>query len=218
MRNPTRPLARPLQWLALVASLAFACHAAAMQADAPPPPGMGDRPASYRTAVVALVKDAKFRAQLEDSLVTKGRTHGFDLVASHQLVADTREFAEGRPPALLRRQGISVIVMVRPASVGAGVTLESVRDSLPPGLYSQMHRFADQTSPADVEDLIAVVHVAIYSLATDEPTLVTAGAVWLNEPVATREEGIAKLEDMLLQNVEAAREQIKRDLDRAAGL
>ena len=68
----------------------------------------------------------------------------------------------------------------------------------------------------DTDELIAVVHVAIYSVASDEPRLVTAGAVWLSEPVASRQEGIERLEDMLLQNVEAARAQIRSHLDEAA--
>lgn len=199
--------------LALVAGL-FAAASGSVQAAASLD---GEPPSAYRAAVAVLVDDARFRAQLEESLVTKGRQHGFDLVASHTLLPDARDLSAEDAPALLGTKGVQVVVMLRPAAVGPGTSLEAVRDSLPPGLYSQMRRFAATASAAGPDDLIAVVQVAIYALASDEPRLATAGAVWLSEPVASREEGIAKLEDMLLQNVEAAREQIRRNLDRAAG-
>jgi hypothetical protein len=213
MRNSNR-LQRRVGWALAVLPILAVISIARAQA---PAPAQGDlSPGSYKSAIVVLVDDARLRTEMEDSLVAKARSHGFDAMASHLQVADVRDFTGVATPPALRSQGVNVVVMLRPAAVGAGASLESVRDSLPAGLYSQMREFASHSSGVDTDELIAVVHVAIYSVARDEPRLVTAGAVWLSEPVASRQEGIERLEDMLLQNVEAARAQIRSHLDEAA--
>jgi hypothetical protein len=57
-----------------------------------------------------------------------------------------------------------------------------------------MQRLARRVSSSGADELIAVVvHLAIYTLAGDEPALISAGAVWLDEPVADRAEGIKRL-------------------------
>lgn len=185
-------------------------------AGAAEPPLQTAAPGTYKAALVALVDDAALRASFEDTLAAKGVQHGFQAVPSHTLVPRLSDFKSRKVPAALRKQGINVLVMMRPAAVGPGSSLESVRDSLPAGLYDNMRDFAGRASGADADDLIAVVHVAIYSAATSQPKLVTAGAVWLSEPVESRQQGIDRLQDMLIANVESAREQIRQQLDAAA--
>ena len=178
-------------------------------------PGAAPAESPWHSTLVALVDDETLRREFEDSLAAKGREHGFNTVASHTLVPRVQDFEKRRFPAQLGKAGINVVVMMRPASIGAGSSLESVRDSLPPELYQNIRKFAGSTSSADADDLIAIVHVAIYAL-TDKPRLVTAGAVWLSEPVQTREEGIARLQDMLITNVETSRDQIRAQLEQAS--
>ena len=75
-----------------------------------------------------------------------------------------------------------------------------------------MQRFARRVSGSGSDDLIAVVHLAIYTLAGDEPALISAGAVWLDEPVADRAEGIKRLQALIVQNVDAVRPAIRQRL------
>ncbi len=48
-----------------------------------------------------------------------------------------------------------------------------------------MRRFANNTSSSGSEDLIAVVHMAIYAISESGATLVSSGAVWLEEAALT---------------------------------
>ncbi len=50
------------------------------------------------------------------------------------------------------------------------------------------------------------------ALAGDEPALISAGAVRLDEPVADRAEGIKRLQALILQNVDAVRPAIRQRL------
>jgi hypothetical protein len=56
------------------------------------------------------------------------------------------------------------------------------------------------------------VHLAIYTLTAKDPELISSGAVWLDEPVTNREEGIERLQALILQNVDAVRPAIRRRL------
>jgi hypothetical protein len=56
------------------------------------------------------------------------------------------------------------------------------------------------------------VHLAIYTLTAKKPELVSSGAVWLDEPVTDRAEGIKRLQGLILQNVDAVRPSIRRHL------
>jgi hypothetical protein len=74
-----------------------------------------------------------------------------------------------------------------------------------------MREFAREVSPsAGANDLIAVVHLAIYMIDSGKPELVAPGAVWLDEPVKDRAEGIARLEDLIVVNVDKARPAIRQ--------
>lgn len=177
--------------------------------------GAAEAERKYVPAVVVLVENAEVRRDFEDSIVAKAQLRGYQPLASYPLVPRVSDFERRKFPEPLRKQGVNVVFMVRPAAVGPGSSLESVRDSLPPDLYREMREFAGSTSQTDTDDLIAVLHVAIYSLAGDKPRLVSAGAVWLNEPVTGRQQGIDRLQEMLLANVDAAREEIREHLEEA---
>jgi len=45
-----------------------------------------------------------------------------------------------------------------------------------------------------------------------KPELVSSGAVWLDEPVTDRAEGIKRLQGLILTNVDAVRPSIRRHL------
>jgi hypothetical protein len=43
-----------------------------------------------------------------------------------------------------------------------------------------------------------------------DPEVISSGAVWLDEPVQDRAEGVARLQDLALDNLDAARPAIRR--------
>ena len=87
-----------------------------------------------------------------------------------------------------------------------------MRDQVSPRLLANMRQFARLVSPSDSEDLIAVVHLAIYSIVQGEPELISSGAVWLDEDVGSRQEGIERLQDLIATNIDAVRPEIRRHL------
>jgi hypothetical protein len=75
-----------------------------------------------------------------------------------------------------------------------------------------MREFAGEVSTAGSDDLIAVVHLGIYALFGDEASLLSSGAVWLDEEVPTREEGVARLLELVVANIDSIRPAIRRHL------
>jgi hypothetical protein len=102
--------------------------------------------------------------------------------------------------------------MLRPAAIGAGSSLESVRNEVDPIVYESMRAFAREVSEPGSDDLIAVVHMAIYTLSDGEARLLSSGAVWLDEEVESQEQGIERLQGLIVANVNAARPAMRERL------
>ena len=105
---------------------------------------------------------------------------------------------------------VDVVLLVRPAAIGAGSSLESVRKEVSAKTLTDMRDFAKEVSGSDGDDLIAVVHMAAYLFYGRDLEVISSGAVWLDEPVQDRAEGIARLQDLMLENLDAARPAIRR--------
>jgi hypothetical protein len=164
---------------------------------------------TFRSAVIVLVEDSSVRAALEDDLVALAKSHRYDAVASHTIVTDIDDLADTEVFDTLSIRGIQAVLMLRPASIGRGSSLESVRNAISPRIFANMHAFAEAIGSTDSDDLIAVIHMAIYTINTSGADLVSSGAVWLDEPVENREEGIRRLESLILANVDAVRPAIR---------
>ena len=186
----------------LLASLCLAATASAQQ------------PATtYKAAVVALTDDAALRQSFESELVAIARSHAYDAVTSYDITSDVKNLDRDDFLEALAARGIQAVLMVRPAAVGEGSSLESVRNEVSTRTFQDMQRFARELSSSSGSgELIAVVHLAIYTLTAKNPELISSGAVWLDEPVANREEGIKRLQALILQNVDAVRPAIRRRL------
>ncbi|HWN40438.1 MAG TPA: hypothetical protein VNP02_18180 [Gammaproteobacteria bacterium] len=167
---------------------------------------------TYRAAVVALTEDAALRQSFESELVALARSHSYDAVTSYDIASDVDNLDTDAFLKALSDRGVQAVLMVRPAAVGAGSSLEAVRNEVPSRTFTDMQKFAKRTSGSDANDLIAVVHLAIYTLTAKKPELVSSGAVWLDEPVTDRAEGIKRLQGLILQNVDAVRPSIRRHL------
>jgi hypothetical protein len=172
----------------------------------------GQETVRYKSAVVGLTDDAELRARFENGLVAKARANNYDAVTSYDIAPDVQRVDDRRFLEVLALRGVQAVLMLRPAAVGAGSSLESVRNEIPQDLYSDMRKFAREVSSSGADDLIAVVHMAIYTLTEREATLISAGAVWLDEQVENRDQGIERLENLILANVNAARPAIRQRL------
>jgi hypothetical protein len=167
---------------------------------------------TYRAAVVALTDDAALRQSFESELVAMARAHNYDAVTSYDITSDVDTLDRDDFLEALAQRGVQAVLMVRPAAVGEGSSLESVRDEVPGRTLKNMQRFARELSVSGSNDLIAVVHLAIYTLTAKNPELISSGAVWLDEPVTDRAEGVKRLQALILQNVDAVRPAIRRHL------
>ena len=169
-------------------------------------------PATFKSAVVALTEDAALRQSFETDLVAIAKSHAYDAVTSYDITSDVESLDTDEFLQALASRGIQAVLMVRPAAVGEGASLESVRNEVSNRTFADMQRFAKRPSGPGTDELIAVVHLAIYTLTAKKPELVSAGAVWLDEPVADRADGIKRLQGLILANVDAVRPSIRRHL------
>ena len=167
---------------------------------------------TYRAAVVALTEDAALRQSFESELVALAKSHSYDAVTSYDITSDVDSLDTDAFLKALSDRGVQAVLMVRPAAVGEGSSLEAVRNEVPSRTFADMQKFAKRASGPGADDLIAVVHLAIYTLTARKPELVSSGAVWLDEPVTDRTEGIRRLQGLILTNVDAVRPSIRRHL------
>lgn len=167
----------------------------------------------YRIAMVALTVDPEVRREFEDGLVRKAKAFKYDAVTSYEIVPEVTELDNKDVISRLSEAGVQSIIMMKPAAVGAGSTLESVKDEVSDEVYANMRFFAREISPThDDDELVAVIHTAIYMVRGKGTELLTSGAVWLDQPVETQEEGIDKLQDLIVANMNKARPAIRQYL------
>lgn len=166
----------------------------------------------YRFAVVVLLEDLEVRADLEDGLAAKFRKHSYDAVTSHDIVPDIIDVSDPGFAGRLASAGIQAVLMMRPTAIGEGSTLESVRNEVSPEIYSDMQAFAREVSSSGADDLLAVIHMAIYLISEGDIILVSAGATWLDEKAEDQKQTIERLQNLIVANVDGARPAIRRHL------
>jgi len=164
----------------------------------------------YKLAVVALTEDPALRADSERQFVAKAREHNYDAVTSYDLMptitdVDNKDFVN-----TMLANKIDLVLLLRPAAIGPGASLDSVRKEVSAKTLTDMHDFAKKVSDSDGNDLIAVIHMAVYLFYGREPEVISSGAVWLDEPVQDRAEAMVRLQDLMLANLDAARPGIRR--------
>jgi hypothetical protein len=166
----------------------------------------------YRSAIVALADDAELRKSFEDALAAIAREHDYDAITSYDIEPKVANVDGKRFLRTLAARDVQAVLMLRPAAIGPGSSLESVRGQVPQQVYRNIQDFAKRVSPSAGDDLIAVVHMAIYTIDNRNSQLISAGAVWLDEPVESQAEGILRLQNLIVANVDAARPAIRRRL------
>ena len=166
----------------------------------------------YKAAMVVLVEDPAVRADFEEGLAAKFREHNYDAITTYDLVPDITGVDDAGFAERLAEEGIQAILMLRPAAIGAGSTLESVRDEVSPEIYSDIEAFAGEISASGGKDLFVVVHMAIYLIAEDGVELISSGVSWLEEEAESREQGIEQLQDVIVGIVNKTRPLLRQHL------
>jgi hypothetical protein len=164
----------------------------------------------WKSAVVALTDDPALRAEFETGLVELARQNNYDAVTSFDIEPDVRGLDDRGFVDELNEQGVQAVLMVRPAAIGEGSSIEAVREQISPDVYGRIREFAGEVSSSGMNDLLAVVHLAIYTIDDAGAHLISGGAVWLDEPVENQNEGIERLQELILYNVNAVRPAIRR--------
>ena len=192
-----------------MSSLKVVCVFAAL-AIAAAASGQGRENRIFKSAVVALTEDPALRAEFERQIVAKARERNYDAVSSYDLVPNVTDIDSRAFIDTMLANKVDVVVMLRPAAVGPDSSLDSVRKEVSAKTLTDMKNFAKKVSDSDGDDLIAIVHMAIYLFYTRDPVVISSGAVWLDEPVQDRAEGVARIQDLVLDNIDAARPGIRR--------
>jgi hypothetical protein len=167
---------------------------------------------TLKSAVVTLSAQSELRAEFEDGLVHKARELQYNAVPSYDLVPDVTDVDDRDFIKRMLTSGVGAVLMVRPASVGPGASLESVKEAVSPTVYANMRAFARELSRSGDDDILAVVHLAIYLISIDGAELIGSGAVWLDEPSPSREEAMERLQDLIVANVNGVRPAIREHL------
>ena len=144
---------------------------------------------AHKAAIVALTDDPILREEFERGLVAKAREHRYNAVTSYDLVPKVDDVQSRTFVKTLSAKGVKTVLMVRPAAIGPGSSLDAVKDEVSPAVLADMRSFAKKVSASGGDDV--------------------AGAVWLDEPVKDRAEGIERLQDLIIANLDAARPEIR---------
>jgi hypothetical protein len=167
---------------------------------------------TLKSAVVALAAEPQLRAEFEDGLVEKARDLQYNAVPSYDLVPEVTDVDDRDFIKRMLTNGVGAVLMVRPASVGANASLESVKEAVSPTVYANMRAFAREISRSGESDILAVVHLAIYLISIDGAELIGSGAVWLDEQAPSRDEAIERLQNLIVANVDGVRPAIRDHL------
>ncbi len=172
--------------------------------------GQGRPDRIYKLAVVALTEDPALRTDFERQFVAKAREHNYDAVTSYDLVPTVTDVDDKDFVDTMLANKVDLVLLLRPAAIGPGSSLDSVRKEVSAKTLTDMRDFAKKVSESGGDDLIAVVHMAVYLFYGRDPEVISSGAVWLDEPVQDRAEGVARLQDLALANLDAARPGLRR--------
>ena len=172
--------------------------------------GQGREDRIFKAAVVALTDDPALRADFERELAAKAREHNYDAIVSYDLAPSVTDVRDKEFVDTMLANKVDIVLLVRPAAIGPGASLDSVRKEVSAKTLTDMRDFAKKVSDSNGDDLIAVVHQAVYLFYGRDPEVISSGAVWLDETVQDRAEAIARLQDLMLENLDAARPAIRR--------
>lgn len=165
-----------------------------------------------RSAIVVVSDNPDLGREIEQGAVERANANDYDAEASYAL---TPKDFEARQHGLLQdlaSRNIQTLLVLSPLSVGRGASLDALRATLSPDVFKSIQAYAAEFGKSGGRNLVAVMQIAIYVLGDDGLDLLSQGAVWLDDEVATQDEAVARLLDLVLKNVDSIRPAIRRHL------
>ena len=102
---------------------------------------------AHKAAIVALTDDPILREEFERGLVAKAREHRYDAITSYDLVPKVTDVRDRNFIKTLTAKGVQPVLMVRPAAVGPGSSLDAVKKEVTPVQLADMRAFAKKSAP-----------------------------------------------------------------------
>lgn len=164
-----------------------------------------------KMAVVALSDNHKMRQNLENRIVNKLLANHYDATASHLLIKDISNIRDPKLRHKLYARGVRGVLILRPIDVGEKASITSSKDHISPHTYNTIEAFVTAERRGDFSSR-AVVQVSAFIISEQQATSFWSGVVWLDEPAETQQEGLDKLAELVLFNLNAARSYMRQSM------
>lgn len=162
-------------------------------------------------AVIALDTDGATRISFEDQLAQALVVDNYDAVASYTLLPDISDITDPSLREKLLNNGINLVMVLRPVDIGTTATIESVQGHLRPDDYGSIQEFVEGYR-GDNFNTQAVIHIAGFLFDAERSMTFWQGVLWLDEEVDSQEQGIDKLIELVLFNLNQSRGSLRKRL------
>ena len=159
--------------------------------------------------VVVLSKDQSRRLDFENELVKSLRENNYDAIASHNLIPDMANFRDPNISQKLQKEGIQGVLLLKPIDTGEQASISSAQKRVTSTTYNTIEAFVTDYRGGDFSTQ-AVVQVSGYLLSEGNTSNFWQGVIWLDEKVETQQEGIKKLTELVLSNLNASRGYLRK--------
>ena len=159
--------------------------------------------------MVVLSKDQSRRLDFENELVKSLRENNYDAIASHNLIPDMANFRDPNISQKLQKEGIQGVLLLKPIDTGEQASISSAQKRVTSTTYNTIEAFVTDYRGGDFSTQ-AVVQVSGYLLSEGNTSNFWQGVIWLDEKVETQQEGIKKLTELVLSNLNASRGYLRK--------
>lgn len=159
--------------------------------------------------VVAVSDEADIRSDFEGALVERLKADNYDAVSSHTLLPSLSDFSHPNTSQELQKKGIQGILLLTPIDVGEQASIKSVKPHLWPKSYGSIESFVHGYRDGNFDTQV-VLQVSGFLISENNLSNFWQGIIWLDDTVTTRQEGIAKLSELVLSNLNASRPYLRK--------
>jgi predicted transcriptional regulator len=159
--------------------------------------------------VVVLSKEQSVRLDFENELVKSLRANNYDVIASHNLVPGMADFRDPNIAQKLQNEGVQGVLLLKPIDTGEQASITSAQKRVTSTTYNTIEAFVSDYRGGNFNTQ-AVVQVSGYLLSEGNTSNFWQGIIWLDEQVETQQEGIEKLTELVLSNLNASRGYLRK--------
>lgn len=167
--------------------------------------------ARLKMTVVAFSDNHRIRQNLENKIVNKLLANHYDVTASHLLIENIKNIRDSKLRHKLYARGIRGVLLLRPIDVGKEASISSSRDRISPHTYNTIEEFVTDELQGNFSSR-AVVQVSAFIISEQQATSFWSGVIWLDETVESQQEGLDKLAELVLFNLNAARSYMRQSM------